>query len=112
SCSCWRATRSSRVVPAPNRRARAAAGRGKIPPGPMVYAGAALLLAAVLVFYLSVCAIMYRRLFTPLRPTPLDGFTFTPWEFQADYEELELETADGVTFGVWFFRQSGSQQAI
>src|SRR5438094_5979607 len=78
----------------------------------MVYAVALLLLAAVLAFYLAVCAAVYWRLFTPLRPTYLDDFTFSPWEFQADYEEIELTTPDGVNFGVWFFRQHGSRQVV
>ena len=78
----------------------------------MVYAVPALVLAAILIFYVTVCAVLYWRLFTPRRPNQLDGFTFTPWEFQVDYEELELTTPDGVNFGVWFFRQPGSQQAI
>src|SRR2546430_10109322 len=37
---------------------------------------------------------------------------FTPGEFQADYEEVDVATADGVAFGAWFFRQSGSPQVI
>ena len=78
----------------------------------MVYSVLALLLAAFVLFYLIIAAVLYRRLFIPLRPTFLDDFGFTPWEFQADYEEGELTTADGVTFGVWFFRQPGSPQTI
>src|SRR5438105_15793297 len=37
---------------------------------------------------------------------------FTPFEFQADYEEVELATADGVNFGAWHFRQPGSPQTV
>src|SRR5207253_286905 len=39
-------------------------------------------------------------------------FTFTPFEFQADYEEVELVTADGINFGAWHFRQPGSPQTV
>jgi fermentation-respiration switch protein FrsA (DUF1100 family) len=56
--------------------------------------------------------VLHRRLFVPPRPVFLDDFAFTPWEFQADYEEVDLVTADGVSFGAWFFRQSGSPQVI
>src|SRR5579871_548069 len=38
--------------------------------------------------------------------------TFTPWEFQADYEDADLVTADGIGFGAWFFRQAGSPQVV
>ena len=78
----------------------------------MVYAVLAVLLAAVLVFYVVVCVVLYWRLFTPMRPSWMDDFVLTPWEFQVDYEDLELTTTDGVNFSVWFFRQSGSQQVV
>src|SRR5256884_4859328 len=55
---------------------------------------------------------VYRRAFVPPRPIWLDDFTFTPFEFQADYEEVELVTADGVNFGAWHFRQPGSPQTV
>src|SRR2546430_1784499 len=42
----------------------------------------------------------------------LDDFTFTPFEFQADYEEVDLTTADGLNFGAWHFRQPGSPQTV
>jgi dipeptidyl aminopeptidase/acylaminoacyl peptidase len=71
-----------------------------------------LLLAALLVAYVSACAYLYVHLFMPRRSAWLDDFLFTPWEFQADYEEVELETADGVHFGAWYFRQPGSPQTI
>jgi dipeptidyl aminopeptidase/acylaminoacyl peptidase len=75
----------------------------------LLIAGLALLLIGV---YMALCAYLYRRLFVPRRPAIMDDFTFTPWEFQADYEEVDLTTADGVTFGAWFFRQPGSPQTI
>jgi dipeptidyl aminopeptidase/acylaminoacyl peptidase len=62
--------------------------------------------------YLFICAYIYRYLFVPPRPLLTDEFTFTPEDFQADYEDVELTTADGVTFGAWFFRQPGAPQTI
>jgi fermentation-respiration switch protein FrsA (DUF1100 family) len=76
---------------------------------PMVLGGVVVVL---LLLYVAVAATLYHRLFAPVRPTFLDDFMFTPWEFQADYEEVDLVTADGVAFGAWFFRQSGSPQVI
>src|SRR5205823_2932959 len=67
---------------------------------------------ALLAVFVGLSALLYRRLFLPQHPTFLDDFEFTPWEFQADYEEVDLVTADGVAFGAWFFRQSGSPQVI
>jgi dipeptidyl aminopeptidase/acylaminoacyl peptidase len=66
----------------------------------------------VLVLYVAVSYQVYRRSFVPDPPTALDDFTFTPFEFQADSEEVELVAADGVTFGAWHFRQPGSPQTI
>ena len=68
--------------------------------------------AVVLVLYFALSYKLYRRAFVPERPFFLDDFTFTPFEFQADYEEVELVTADGVTFGAWHFRQPGSPQTV
>src|SRR6266567_1123721 len=67
---------------------------------------------ALLVLYVVASYMLYRRAFVPPKPRPLDDFTFTPFEFQADYEEVELVTADGVTFGAWHFRQPGSPQTV
>jgi uncharacterized protein len=78
----------------------------------MAYLVVALLIGVPLAACLTLSALLYRRLFVPLRPDWLDDFTFTPWEFQADYEEADLVTVDGVTFGAWFFRQTGSPQVI
>jgi dipeptidyl aminopeptidase/acylaminoacyl peptidase len=72
----------------------------------------ALVGAGVLVLYVALSFILYRRVFVPNRPAFLDDFMFTPFEFQADYEEVELVTADGVTFGAWLFRQPGSPQTV
>jgi fermentation-respiration switch protein FrsA (DUF1100 family) len=55
---------------------------------------------------------VYRRAFVPAKPAFLDDFTFTPFEFQADSEEVELVTADGISFGAWHFRQPGSPQTV
>src|SRR3979490_256883 len=68
--------------------------------------------AVLLVLYLAISLQVYRRAFLPARPSFLDDFTFTPFEFQADYEEVELVTADGVNFGAWLFRQPGSPQTV
>src|SRR6202049_1741949 len=68
--------------------------------------------AALLCLYLVASYYLYRRAFVPARPRPLDDFTFTPFEFQADYEEVELVTADGVSFGAWHFRQPRSPQTV
>src|ERR1700716_1244929 len=68
--------------------------------------------AALLILYLGASYYLYRRAFVPARPRPLDDFTFTPFEFQADYEDVELVTADGVNFGAWLFRQPGSPQTV
>ena len=72
----------------------------------------ALVGAGVLVLYVALSFILYRRVFVPNRPAFLDDFMFTPYEFQADYEEVELVTADGVNFGAWLFRQPGSPQTV
>jgi dipeptidyl aminopeptidase/acylaminoacyl peptidase len=68
--------------------------------------------AVLLVLYFALSIQVYRRAFVPARPSFLDDFTFTPFEFQADYEEVELVTADGVNFGAWLFRQPGSPQTV
>jgi uncharacterized protein len=75
--------------------------------------GVVLAIVVVLVVaFLALCAELYRRLFLPARPSFLDDFGFTPWEFQVNYEDVDLVTADGVAFGAWFFRQSGSPQVV
>src|ERR1700687_1073280 len=74
--------------------------------GPATYL--VLIGAGLLALYLALSFQVYRRAFVPARPTFLDDFTFTPFEFQADYEEVELVTADRVNFGAWLFRQPGS----
>jgi fermentation-respiration switch protein FrsA (DUF1100 family) len=78
--------------------------------GPQTYL--ALAGAGLLALYVAISFQVYRRAFVPERPTALDDFTFTPFEFQADYEEVELVTADGVNFGAWHFRQPGSPQTV
>ena len=74
----------------------------------------ALIIAAALtaVVFIGACAFLYRHLFVPRRREWLDDFLFTPWEFQADFDDLDLVTADNVHFGAWFFRQAGSPQTI
>ena len=68
--------------------------------------------AALLAAYLVISYVIYRRAFVPDKPAFLDDFTFTPFEFQADSEEVELVTADGISFGAWHFRQPGSPQTV
>src|SRR5437667_4511672 len=77
---------------------------------PLTYAS--LVIIGLLLLYGAVSFQIYRRAFLPPRPIWLDDFTFTPFEFQADYEEVELVTADGITFGAWHFRQTGSPQTV
>ena len=77
---------------------------------PLVDVAVALL--ALLLVYVAFSYQLYRRAFVPAQPQVMDDFTFTPFEFQADYEEVELLTADGVSFGAWHFRQPGSPQTV
>src|ERR1700716_1766162 len=72
----------------------------------------ALVAAGLLLLYVGLSCQVYRRAFVPDRPTFLDDFAFTPFEFSADYEEVELVTADGVSFGAWHFRQPGARQTV
>ena len=68
--------------------------------------------AALVIGYLILCVLLYHRLFVP-RPHRLqEDLAASPWEYQADYEEVDLVTADGVTFGAWFLRQPGSPQTL
>src|SRR5579859_2837237 len=67
---------------------------------------------ALVAIYVALAYVVYLRAFVPVRPFYLDDFSFTPYEFQADYEDVELVTADGVAFGAWYFRQPGSPQTI
>src|ERR1700704_1480010 len=67
---------------------------------------------AALAVYVLMSYVVYRRAFVPDKPAFLDDFTFTPFEFQADSEEVELVTADGISFGAWHFRQPGSPQMV
>ncbi|MDQ6691629.1 MAG: alpha/beta fold hydrolase [Candidatus Dormibacteraeota bacterium] len=69
-------------------------------------------LSAVLLVSLATCAYIYRYLFVPNPARWQDDFLFTPWEFQADFEEVDLVSADGVRFGAWYFRQPGSPQTV
>src|SRR3984893_2619399 len=81
---------------------------------PLVAGFAYLLIAAValLVIYVVLSYAVYRRAFVPAKAAVRDDFTFTPFEFQADSEEVELVTADGINFGAWHFRQPGSPQTV
>src|SRR2546421_753677 len=78
--------------------------------GVMEFVAVALL--GLVAVYLLLAYAVYVRAFVPARPFYLDDFTFTPYEFQADYEDVELATADGIAFGAWYFRQPGSPQTV
>src|SRR5215468_5321110 len=78
----------------------------------MAYMVLGALIGLLIAAYAGLSVVLYRRLFVPSPPEFLDDFWFTPWEFQADYEEIDLTTADGVAFGAWFFRHTGSPQVI
>ena len=73
---------------------------------------AAVVIVASLLLFVLLSYQVYRRAFVPPRPVLLDDFTFTPFEFSADYEDVELVTADGINFGAWHFRQPGSPQTV
>jgi uncharacterized protein len=73
---------------------------------------AALFAVLLLATYALLSYALYRRAFVPPKPAFLDDFTFTPFEFQADSEEVELITADRISFGAWYFRQPGSPQTV
>src|SRR5256884_2726810 len=77
---------------------------------PVTYA--VLVAVVIALLFVALSYRVYRRAFVPPRPTVLDDFSFTPFEFQADYEEVELTTADGINFGAWHFRQPGSPQTV
>ena len=73
---------------------------------------AVLIVLVLLATYIAVAYVVYHRAFAPVRPAGLEDLTFTPFEFQADYEDAELVTADSVNFGAWYFRQPGSPQTV
>ncbi|HEV2218322.1 MAG TPA: alpha/beta fold hydrolase [Candidatus Dormibacteraeota bacterium] len=73
---------------------------------------AVLVALVLLATYLAISYYVYRRAFVPARPADAADLTFTPFEFQADYEDVDLVTADGVNFGAWYFRQPGSPQTV
>ena len=72
----------------------------------------ALVLPILLACYVIASWALYVRAFVPDRHNANSDFTFTPFEFQADHEEAELVTADGVSFGAWYFRQPSSPQTV
>jgi dipeptidyl aminopeptidase/acylaminoacyl peptidase len=75
-------------------------------------AAIAVVAVALVLAFVAISYGVYRRAFVPPPSAWLDDFTFTPLEFQADYEEVDLVTADGVNFGAWHFRQPGSPQTV
>jgi len=73
---------------------------------------AVLVALVLLATYIAIAYAVYHRAFAPVRPADATDFMFTPFEFQADYEDVDLVTADGVNFGAWYFRQPGSPQTV
>ncbi len=73
---------------------------------------AVLVALVLLAIYIAIAYAVYHRAFAPVRPADAEDFMFSPFEFQADYEDVELVTADGVNFGAWYFRQPGSPQTV
>ena len=73
---------------------------------------AILVALALMATYIAIAYFVYHRAFVPVRPAEVEDLSFTPFEFQADYEDIELVTADGVNFGGWYFRQPGSPQTV
>ncbi len=73
---------------------------------------AVLVALVLLATYIAIAYAVYHRAFAPVRPADAGDFMFSPFEFQADYEDVELVTADGVNFGAWYFRQPGSPQTV
>ena len=73
---------------------------------------AVLIVLVLLATYIAIAYVVYHRAFAPVRPAEVEDLSFTPFEFQADYEDIELVTADGVNFGGWYFRQPGSPQTV
>src|SRR5947199_2085619 len=77
---------------------------------PVTYA--VLVAVVIALLYVALSLQLYRRAFLPPKPIWLYDFTFTPFEFQVDFEDVERTTADGVDFGAWHFRQRGSPQTV
>src|SRR6266851_2419074 len=76
----------------------------------MAYAWLVILVFVLL--YVALSYQLYRRAFAPPKPIWLDDFSFTPFEFQADYEEVELVTADGFNVILYSYRgMPGSDRA-
>jgi len=73
---------------------------------------AVLVALVLLATYIAIAYAVYHRAFAPVRPADATDFMFSPFEFQADYEDVDLVTADGVNFGAWYFRQPGSPQTV
>src|SRR5207302_11405643 len=69
-------------------------------------------LSALAVLFLALSYQVHRRAFVPARPMWLDDFSFTPLEFPADYEQVELVTGDGTNLGAWHFPPPGSPQTL
>lgn len=61
---------------------------------------------------LGIAAYTTRQLNAPRRPTPVDRYTFTPWEVQVACEPVSFTTADGVTLRGWWLAREGATNTI
>ncbi len=61
---------------------------------------------------LGIAAFTTYHLNGPTRQRFRDGYTFSPWEVQADHERVEFRAADGVTIRGWWFPRHESQQVV
>ena len=50
---------------------------------------AVLVALVLLATYIAIAYAVYHRAFAPVRPADATDFMFTPFEFQADYEDVE-----------------------
>ena len=61
---------------------------------------------------LGIAAYTTRQLNGPRRPTPVDRFTFTPWEVQVTWEPVSFVASDGVTLRGWWLTHEGAKDTI
>src|SRR5918997_4748698 len=61
---------------------------------------------------LGIAAYTAYHLNGPTRRRFVDGYTFSPWEVQADYEPVAFRAADGVTIRGWWLPYPGSDQVV
>ena len=61
---------------------------------------------------LGIAAYTAYHLNGPTRRRFVDGYTFSPWEVQADHEPVAFLAADGVTIRGWWLPCPGSDQVV